>query len=82
MIESTMPDQFWKEFRPDHPFPAPISESADTELNQLASILEREGIRVYRPRSVNWCEIGGYTGAMPRDGFLTVGNHIIESAFA
>lgn len=77
-----MPDQYWKEFRPDHPFPARISEIADTELNQLASILEHEGIKVYRPKSVNWCEIGGYTGAMPRDGFLTVGNHIIESAFA
>ncbi|KAL2049443.1 hypothetical protein ABVK25_010347 [Lepraria finkii] len=82
MIANTMPSRYLEEFRPNHPFPEYISETADAELNQLATILEREGIKVYRPKSVDWCNIGGYTGSMPRDGLLTVGNHIIESAYA
>ena len=82
MIANTMPSRYLEEFRPNHPFPEYISETADAELNQLTTILEREGIKVYRPKSVDWCKIGGYTGSMPRDGLLTVSNHIIESAYA
>ena len=82
MIEHTMPSEYVKEFRPNNPFPGYISQNGDAELDQLAAILEREGIKVYRPKNVDWCKIGGYTGSMPRDGLMTVGNHIIESAYA
>ena len=82
MIANTMPSQYLEEFRPNNPFPEYISKNADTELDQLAAILEREGVKVYRPKNVDWCKIGGYTGSMPRDGLLTVGSHIIESPYA
>lgn len=81
MIQHTMPSEYINEFRPSNPFPEYISQNADAELDQLATILEREGIKVYRPKNVNWCKIGGYTGSMPRDGLMTVENHIIESAY-
>lgn len=40
------------------------------------------GVTVYRPERIDWQKLGGYTAAMPRDGMLTVGNHIIEAPFA
>lgn len=82
MIENTMPEDYLDLFRPHNPFPDYICKRADVELDQLSSILEREGIKVFRPKTVDWQKIGGYTGSMPRDGLLTVGNYIIESAFA
>lgn len=82
MIEHTMPEQYLGEFRPNNPFPDYVSQNADAELDRLSAILQQEGIRVYRPEHVDWTRVGGYTGSMPRDGFLTVGNHIIESPFA
>ncbi|KAL8846398.1 MAG: hypothetical protein Q9221_008511 [Calogaya cf. arnoldii] len=77
-----MPEAYIDLFRPNNPFPENICKHADAELDQLASILQGEGIKVYRPNIVNWQHIGGYTGSMPRDGLITIGNHIIESAFA
>ncbi|KAL9108144.1 MAG: hypothetical protein Q9187_008333 [Circinaria calcarea] len=77
-----MQSQHREEFRPNNPFPEDILEAAGAELDRLAAILEREGIKVYRPDDVDWIEMGRYTGAMPLDGLLTVGNHIIESAYA
>ncbi|KAL8648074.1 MAG: hypothetical protein Q9226_006153 [Calogaya cf. arnoldii] len=82
MIANTMPEAYIELFRPNNPFPEHICKRADAELDQLASILHGEGIKVYRPNIVNWQHIGGYTGSMPRDGLITIGNHIIESAFA
>lgn len=58
MIEHTMPSECVEEFRPNHPFPGYISQNADAELDQLAAILEREGIKVYRPKNVDWCKVG------------------------
>ena len=82
MIKATMPGKHIQEFRPDHPFPAEVLEKADEELAQFASILQENGVQVYRPESVVWSKVGGYTGAMPRDGLLTVGNTIIEACFS
>ncbi|EER27397.1 Amidinotransferase family protein [Coccidioides posadasii C735 delta SOWgp] len=82
MIEATMPDEHQQSFKPSNPFPPEILQKAQEELDNFASILEREGIRVYRPKEVNWLKIGGYTGAMPRDSLMTVGNTVIEAPFA
>lgn len=82
MIKATMPEEHFEKFRPDHPFPAELLRRADEELSQFASILKENGVRVYRPQRVDWSKVGGYTAAMPRDGFLTVGNTIIEACFA
>lgn len=79
MIEATMPDEYWDEFRPNNPYPAEIVANAAKELNELAHILESEGVTVRRPDIVNWEAIGGHTGAMPRDSMLVVGSTIIEA---
>ncbi|KAK2764892.1 hypothetical protein FQN54_008589 [Arachnomyces sp. PD_36] len=82
MIEATMPEEYVGEFKPNNPFPPEIVKAATEELDNLARILEAEGIHVYRPKEVNWTQVGGYTGAMPRDGLMTVGNTVIESVYA
>lgn len=82
MIAATMPDKYHSSFRSRNPFPKDIVERADAELDQLVSILQREGVQVYRSEAVDWLKVGGYTSAMPRDGLITVGHHIIEAPFA
>jgi len=82
MIDATMPEAYRAEFRPANRFPAEILRKANEELDRFAAILQQEGVRVHRPKSVDWFHVGGYTGAMPRDGLLTVGNAIIEAPFA
>ncbi|GAB0132236.1 hypothetical protein EsDP_00000677 [Epichloe bromicola] len=82
MMEATMPAEHVANFRPGSPFPAEILSKAQEELDNLAAILQSEGIRVYWPKKVDWLKEGGYTGAMPRDGLLTVGNTLIEAPFA
>ena len=64
MIRSTMPAQYYAQFRPDNPFPASILQHAKEELEQFVSILREEGTQVYRD-TVEWRKVGGYTGAMP-----------------
>lgn len=82
MMAATMVKQYLAEFRHNNPFPADILEKAQQELNNFAAVLEQHGVRVYRPKEVDWVKAGGYTGAMPRDTLMTVGNTLIESAFA
>ncbi|XWW96077.1 hypothetical protein V2A60_004047 [Cordyceps javanica] len=82
MINATMPSRYAKEFRASNPFPDDILVKAQQELDRFASILEEQGIRVYRPEMVDWLHVGGYTGAMPRDGLLVVGNTLIEAPYA
>ena len=82
MLAATMPSEHLPSFRPGNPFPTSLLEKADAELAHFVSILEANGIRVYRPQEVDWLNVGGYTAAMPRDGLLTVGNTIIEAPFS
>ncbi|KJZ74744.1 hypothetical protein HIM_05861 [Hirsutella minnesotensis 3608] len=82
MIAATMPEQHAAQFRPLNPFPADIVAKAQWELDNFASLLQRYGVRVYRPKEVRWDKVGGYTGAMPRDGLMTVGHTLIEAHFA
>jgi glycine amidinotransferase len=82
MITKTMPSQHRANFKPFHPFPPAILTRAQEELHQFADLLAGMRIRVYRPDQIDWLKVGGYTGAMPRDGLMVVGNTIIESHFA
>ena len=82
MITNTMPSQHRAEFRPSNPFPAEILARAQGELDCFADLLAGMGIQVYRPDKIDWMGVGGYTGAMPRDGLMAVGNTIIEAPFA
>jgi glycine amidinotransferase len=77
-----MPHDYLDCFKPASLFPVDIVAQAEAELNQLAVLLEQRGIQVYRPSYVDWMQHGGYTGAMPRDGLITVGHHLIEAPFA
>jgi glycine amidinotransferase len=82
MIKATMPARFHEAFKPNNPFPPQIIRDAEEELENFASLLRSQGIHVLRSAKVDWLQTGGYTGAMPRDGLLVVGNTIIESCFA
>ena len=82
MNQATMPVGHQSRFKPRSPFPHDIVRCAGKQLDNLAAVLEDEGVRIYRPDLVDWLEVGGYTGAMPRDALLVVGNTIIESCFA
>lgn len=83
MIEATMPEAHVHRFKPGTIFPKTIIAKAEAELDSFAAILEAEGIRVYRPPSgIDWLAENGYTGAMPRDGLISVGNTLIEAPFA
>ncbi|KAL9099681.1 MAG: hypothetical protein Q9163_004855 [Psora crenata] len=82
MIKATMPSEYQDQFKPYNPFPPSILQAACHELEVFTAILEREKIKVYRPKPVPWIETAGYTGAMPRDGLMVVGNTIIEACYA
>ncbi|GFF93167.1 glycine amidinotransferase, mitochondrial [Aspergillus udagawae] len=83
MIASTMPAAHVHRFRSRSPFPEDLIEKAEAELDCFAAILRAEGIRVYRPPSgIDWLAEEGYTGAMPRDGLISVGNTLVEACFA
>lgn len=81
-LEAIMPTEHLDQFRAGNPFPLQIVQEADKELNNLAALLEKRGVKVHRPSLVDWGKVGGYTSSMPRDALLVVGNTIIESCFA
>lgn len=82
VMASMMTKCYLDEFRPNNPFPADIVEKAQIELDNFAAVLESFGVVVHRPELVDWGKVGGYTGSMPRDGLLVVGDTIIESSFS
>jgi glycine amidinotransferase len=83
MIEATMPSAHAQCFVPKSLFPEQLIAKAEAELDFFAAILKAEGIKVYRPlEGIDWLAENGYTGAMPRDGLMSVGNTLIEACFA
>ncbi|PYH89606.1 hypothetical protein BO71DRAFT_402916 [Aspergillus ellipticus CBS 707.79] len=83
IIEATMPSIHRHRFVPNSPFPEEIVTNAELELDQFAQILTEQGIKVYRSTdNIDWATENGYTGAMPRDGLMSVGNTLIEACFA
>ncbi|KAF7553666.1 hypothetical protein G7Z17_g3442 [Cylindrodendrum hubeiense] len=80
-MEAIMPAEYVDQFKPNHPFSADLLEKAQQELDNFAAVLEQHGVRVYRPKEVDWLKVGGYTGSMPRDALMTVGDTLIESPF-
>ncbi|KAJ5875772.1 lysine amidinotransferase [Penicillium soppii] len=83
MIEATMPSEHVHRFKPQSPFDRMLIAKAEVELDFLATILQSEGVQVYRPPiGIDWHDANGYTGAMPRDGLMSVKNTLIEACFA
>jgi glycine amidinotransferase len=88
-----MPRQHWNWFKQNggKPFPSELLRAAADELDELARVLEQEGVVVRRPDLVDWSvpfqtpDFGttrGLYGAMPRDLLLVVGDEIIEAPMA
>lgn len=78
-----MPSQHVHRFQPQAPFDEKLVAKAEAELDFLSAILEAEGVKVYRPPfGIDWLSVGGYTGAMPRDGLMSVQNTLIEACFS
>ncbi|KAH8159762.1 hypothetical protein CIB48_g8484 [Xylaria polymorpha] len=82
MMAATMPLEYLENFRLSNPFPPEILVKAQEELDNFADLLQKQGVRVYRPNKVDWVKAKGYTGSMPRDGLLSVGSMLIEAPFA
>ena len=85
--------QYWDMFnsKAGQPFPAELIANAAKELDYLAEVLYKEGVKVRRPSVPNpddfsksfktpdfECQSGLYA-AMPRDVLIVVGNEIIEA---
>lgn len=78
-----MPAAHVHRFRHETPFPDDLIAKAEAELDAFAAILKAEGIKVYRPpEGIDWLAENGYTGAMPRDGLMSVQNTLIEACFS
>lgn len=82
MMENTMPLEHIANFKPSNPFRPKILAKAQQELDHFAALMMDMGIRVYRPKKVNWLKVGRYTGAMPWDGLMTVGSTLVGAPFA
>lgn len=91
--EATMPEEAWPLMRERGglQFPAELIDPARRELDELAHVLEREGVKVRRPAAVDhslsfstphWTSRGGLYSAMPRDSLIVMGDEIIEVPMA
>ncbi|HEX4418746.1 MAG TPA: hypothetical protein VH165_12635 [Kofleriaceae bacterium] len=92
-LKATMPEDqewFFREYG-GRAFPRESVDAARKDLDQLAALLEAEGVRVRRPDAVDharpfatqdWHSSGGLYAAMPRDLLLVIGDEIIEAPMA
>lgn len=89
-MKHTMPPSAWPVFRErgGSPLPERHLKAAEAELDNLAEVLEAEGVRVRRPdtarhhrpfRTPEWESDGGLYAAMPRDSLMVVGDAIVEA---
>jgi glycine amidinotransferase len=71
-------------------YPKILTQAAQRELDEFIHILEDDGVIVRRPDIVDFSlryqtplwSSRGYSTACPRDGFLIIGNEIIETPMA
>ncbi len=69
------------------PYPRLLVEPAKRQLDEFIHVLEGEGITVRRPSVVDYSAVyatphwrsKGFCSACPRDGFLVIGDQIIET---
>ena len=65
---------------PSGPVPDWIIDETNEDLDLLALVLEKCGATVYRPKALNYQELGGMYGYCPRDRLLIYGNTIVDPA--
>jgi glycine amidinotransferase len=71
-------------------YPKMLIRRAQKQLDGFIKLLEAEGIAVRRPDAVDWSRMcrtphwssRGFCVACPRDGFIVIGNEIIETPMA
>lgn len=71
-------------------YPPLLTRPAQAELDEFIRVLEGEGVRVRRPDVIDWSKkfrtrfwrSRGFCVACPRDGFLVLGDEIIETPMA
>lgn len=87
LIATEFPDIDDLQQIPSGPYPTHVVEETEAELAELADLLTKLGVTVRRPggrdhKSImstpDW-STDGYYDYCPRDGFLTVGNSLIET---
>jgi scyllo-inosamine-4-phosphate amidinotransferase 1 len=71
----------WKETPvPSGPVPDWIIDQANRELDHLAEILVRFGVKVYRPRPMDFVKFQGMYNYCPRDRLLIWGDTVVDGA--
>jgi glycine amidinotransferase len=71
-------------------YPRALLSRAQRHLDGFIKLLESEGVRVRQPDVVNWSRVcrtpgwssPGFCVACPRDGFIVIGDEIIETPMA
>jgi glycine amidinotransferase len=71
-------------------YPKPLVRRAQKQLDSFVNLLKAEGVAVRRPDVVDWSRVTrtpywssrGFCVACPRDGFIAIGNEIIETPMA
>lgn len=56
-----------------------IIDETNEDLDILASTLEAEGIKVYRPLEIDYQSLNSQYGYCPRDNLLVIGDRVIEA---
>lgn len=83
MIRSTMPSDHVHRFDSHAPFDPHLIAKAEAEPDYFSAILKEHCVQVYTPPAgIDWVQLGGCSGAMPRDGLMSVGNTLIKACFA
>jgi hypothetical protein len=69
---------------PGKKYPRTLVQIAKEEQDNLVYVLEKEGVKVYRPDSnaLRALDHKWFNSANPRDTFLVIGNEIIEAPMA
>ncbi len=69
----------WKETPvPSGPVPQWIVDEANEDLNDLAEVLRKLDIVVYRPQEMNFVELGGMYNYCPRDRLIIAGTRVVD----
>jgi N-dimethylarginine dimethylaminohydrolase len=71
----------WKDTPvPSGPVPQWIIDETESELDELADILTRQGVEVHRPLDIDFVARGGMYNYCPRDRLLIAGDKIVDTA--
>lgn len=69
----------WKETPiPQGPVPQWLIDEANEDLNDLAEVLTKLGVEVFRPNEMNFQKLNGMYNYCPRDRLLIAGSRVID----